>query len=165
MRTLVRVAISVLLAFIVAGCKKEHGIGDDSLLDFKDKDQARLGAASPTPSPAEQAAPAPQTKQGVGQSPAQPEAPPIEQPQFQIAIQSDNAGSQFDPVAARVTKGTKVSWINRDHAPRSVEADDGSFKSGPIAPGAAWVYVAGRPGKFGYHDGTRPYAVASIEVV
>lgn len=158
------VVVIAIVAFSTS-CSQEHGIGDESLLDFQEREQQRLGQASPTPSPEPQEqAPAPKEKQGVGQQQPQQQAQP-QQPAIEIAIQSDNAGSAFNPSVVRVSQGGKVSWINRDSVVRSVEADNGAFKSGPIAPGESWTWTATVTGKHGYHDGTRPYAVASLEVV
>lgn len=156
----------VVIAIVTfsTSCSQEHGIGDESLLDFQEREQQRLGQASPSPSPEPQEeAPAPQQKQAVGQQPPQQTEP--QQPVIEIVIQSDNAGSAFNPSVVRVSKGGKVSWVNRDSVVRSVEADKGAFKSGPIAPGQSWTWTATVTGKHGYHDGTRPYAVASLEVI
>ncbi len=153
----------VVLLFATS-CAEEHGVGDESLLDFQEREQQRLGQASPTPSPEPQEqAPPPKEKQGVGQQPAQQAQP--QQPAIEVAIQSDNSSSAFDPSVVRVSKGGKVSWVNKDSVPRSVEAYSGAFKSGPIAPGESWTWTATVSGKHSYHDGTRPYAVASLEVV
>jgi plastocyanin len=160
-----RVIAATLLIVAFAACKSDKEIGDESLLDFREKEQQRLGQTSPTPSPPpQQAAPPSQGKQGVGQAAPQPRP---EQPVIKVAINSDSAGSQFDPSVVRVSRGAKVSWTNQDQTAgaRSVEFDDGSVKSGQIAQGATWTWTADRVGKFGYHDGTRPYAVASVEVV
>ena len=73
---------------------------------------------------------------------------------------------QFAPKDATVKVGQTVKWVNQDTQARSVVSDDGrSFSSPAIAPGASWTYQANTPGTFAYHDGTRPYAVATLEVV
>jgi hypothetical protein len=46
-----------------------------------------------------------------------------------------------------------------------VVSDSGTFNSGPIAPGGTWSYSVGPAGTYNYHDGTRPYAVASFQAV
>jgi hypothetical protein len=43
-------------------------------------------------------------------------------------------------------------------------SDAGVFDSGPIAPGATWDWVAQGAGDYNYSDGTRPYAVGTIQV-
>jgi len=86
-------------------------------------------------------------------------------PALVIAIQSDKAASQFDPRVGRVRVGSTIRWENRDTVARSVEADDLSFKSEAIPPGGSFEYKATTAGNVNYHDGTRPYAVGSLEIV
>jgi plastocyanin len=94
-----------------------------------------------------------------------PTAKPVAQ-NFSIGINGDNSGSpQFNPPAARVYTGTIIVFTNKDSVPRSVVSDNGTFNSGPIAPGATWNYTAAIVGTFNYHDGTRPYAVAYFQVI
>lgn len=84
---------------------------------------------------------------------------------FSIQIQSDTEpGGHFNPSNSTVPRGTLVRWTNTDTLTRSVEAEDGSFRSPPIAPGASWEYRAATAGTFEYHDGTRPYAVGNLHV-
>jgi plastocyanin len=84
---------------------------------------------------------------------------------FVIKIQSDTAsGGQFLPRVATVRVGTLVRWTNTDTSPRSVEADEGQFASPPIPPGGSYDYRAEAGGSFNYHDGTRPYAVGTLQV-
>lgn len=85
-------------------------------------------------------------------------------PPFVVRIQSDSSGNHFAPSQASVARGTIVRFTNVDESPRSVEADDGSFSSPSIPPGGTFDYVAATPGRFPYHDGTRPYAVATLIV-
>ena len=83
-----------------------------------------------------------------------------------ITINGDSGSTgQFDPSAGRVYKGSIVRWTNRDKQARSIEADTGAFDSGMLAPGASFTYRAQTAGSFNYHDGTRPYAVGTLEVV
>lgn len=84
---------------------------------------------------------------------------------FVIKVQNDStSGGQFSPRLAVVRKGTVVRWTNTDTVARSVEADEGRFKSPSIPPGGSYDYVADTPGDFNYHDGTRPYAVGTLQV-
>jgi plastocyanin len=88
---------------------------------------------------------------------------------FQIAIDSDTSAQPgFQPPNANVYQNTVIVFTNRDSVARSVVSDAGdpaSFSSGPIAPGASWSYTATTLGTYNYHDGTRPYTVASFSVV
>jgi plastocyanin len=111
-----------------------------------------IGGSSTTAAPKQTTTSSPPTTQAI--------------PVFDIAINGDSGStSQFDPSAVRVYKGTSVRWTNKDKVARSVEADTGAFSSGPIQPGATFTYKTPTPGSFNYHDGTRPYAVASLEVL
>jgi plastocyanin len=81
-----------------------------------------------------------------------------------ITIHPDSAGHQFQPRVANVRRGTLIRWTNGDSVSRSVEADNGEFASPPLAPGASFEFTAQAAGSFNYHDGTRPYAVGTLEV-
>jgi hypothetical protein len=57
-----------------------------------------------------------------------------------------------------------VIWHNTDTKPHGVQAQNGAFKSGPIAPGGSYSWAAKVPGDYAYQDSTRPYVNASIRV-
>lgn len=173
-RHLLALLVVVLLA---PGCASENKTGSDKVLDFKDNVQQRLGEATATPSARRTTAPpvvrktaAPvvrATTAAPRRTVAAPQRTQAQAPAFVISINSDNsaAGSQFTPSVSRVYVGQVIHWTNKDTVARSVVADKGQFSSGPIAPGATFSYTANTPGQFSYHDGTRPYAVASLEVL
>jgi hypothetical protein len=46
-----------------------------------------------------------------------------------------------------------------------VQANDASFSSGDLAPGASWTFSSPRTGRWDISDGTRPFVVGSIEVL
>jgi plastocyanin len=170
----IRVLMTVLCGvLLLAACGGDNKVGDDSLLNFKDQAQQRLGATTTTAAVATTVAPGAKGQLGLGAATTAPPQkavvttqPPQQAPAFEIDINGDGtASTQFDPAAARVFRGSTVRWVNKDTQPRSVEADTGAFKSGPIPPGGSWTYQAGTVGTFNYHDGTRPYAVGSFEVV
>jgi plastocyanin len=172
-------ALVAVLTVLLAGCSGEEQVGSDELLDFEEQSEgARLGerkvasekapagtakparkrkhaAPAPSPKPARAVQPSPEEKKDTGPDIA-----------LEIKITGDQSGtSQFDPSAARIFDGTCARWKNTDSAARSVEADDDSFRSGMIKPGKTWTWCPKSTGTFNYHDGTRPYAVAYIEVV
>lgn len=174
-------AALAIASIVLSACGGDNKVGDDKILDFKEEAQGRLGATTTTAPPVETTAvPAAGGKAGIGGAvstappttaapvTAPPETTTTERKQavFEVVINGDNAGAtQFDPSASRVYAGTLVRFVNRDTEPRSVEADDGAFQSPPIAPGDSWTYNANTPGRFNFHDGTRPYAVGSLEVL
>jgi plastocyanin len=81
------------------------------------------------------------------------------------AVAVSITASGFDPYYIRVFVGGVVSVTNRDSKPRSATADRGEFDSGRLAPGEAWRYEPKAPGKFNFHDSTRPYVVGTLEVI
>jgi plastocyanin len=168
----VSVVLIAVMALVLVACGSDNKVGDESLVNFKDQAQERLGARTTTTAATATTAPARGGQLGVGGATtttaraAVTTAPAPTQQTFEIDINGDNSSTtQFDPPAARVFKGTIVKWTNKDATARSVEADNGAFKSPSIPPGGTFTYTANAPGAFNYHDGTRPYAVASLEVV
>lgn len=157
----------IVVQFMLASCTSSSKVGDESDLNFKDQASSRLGQRSPSPSPEPQSEVRPEDKQVIGKPTpdSKPTTQQTQQAAITVTINSDTTGSAFDPSAVRVSKGSKITWVNKDSVVRSVEADDGRFTSGPLNPGAAFTYVANEIGKFNYHDGSRPYAVGRIEVV
>jgi plastocyanin len=170
MRKLVSIVFAVVAMLALVACGSDNKVGDDSLVNFKDQAQDRLGATTTTAAAVTTTA-AGRGQLGVGAAtttakPTATTAAAPTQQAFDIDINGDNsATTQFDPPAARVFKGTVVKWTNKDATARSIEADNGAFKSPSIPPGGTFTYTANAPGSLNYHDGTRPYAVASLEVV
>jgi plastocyanin len=89
----------------------------------------------------------------------------VPQAMLEIAIRSDNADTKFDPENAAVYVGSIVRWVNKDTVARSVQADNGQFRSPMIAPGATFEYRATKEGTYNYTDGTRPYAIGILQVL
>lgn len=172
MRRLVA-AVAVLAAVAGGACSSNNKVG--SGVDLNVKNAAGQGAIRNTTTTAAPSTTVPQQSGALGKTTTTPPtvapttAPPTTAPQvatLDIAVNGDSSGvSQFDPSQARVYTGSLVKWTNNDSQPRSIEADDGTFSSGPLAPGQSFSYKADKAGRFNYHDGTRPYAVASLEVL
>jgi plastocyanin len=171
-RTLRLTSLLAVIALAIAACGSSNKVGSGVKgLDLGDAaKRAAIEATSTTASPTTVAN---RGALGIGATsttarPTTTSTPPTTQaiPTFDIAVYGDSGStSQFDPSQVRVFKGTVVRWTNKDKVARSVEADTGAFNSGPIQPGATFTYKAQTPGSFNYHDGTRPYAVGSIEVI
>ena len=151
---------AAMLALLLAGCTDTPDYGE-GLGDFEDKPQGDLTPTTPptTTPPVEEPTENPTTTRPAPSTTAKPAAQG-----YEIKIQSDQAKTQFEPRVAQVFAGTPVKWTNTDSVPRSVEFSDGSYASGPIAPGGTVTFTAGRPGEFNYSDGTRPYAVGTLKV-
>jgi plastocyanin len=59
----------------------------------------------------------------------------------------------FSPSSVSIQNGDVVVWTNADKAAHQVVADDGSFKSDALPPGATYSYVFSSAGTFAYHGG------------
>lgn len=59
--------------------------------------------------------------------------------------------STFSPPLMTLTAGKPVAWINDDNLTHTVTADDGSFDSGDLQPGATFTRTFSVPGTFPYH--------------
>ena len=59
--------------------------------------------------------------------------------------------SIFSPALMTLTAGKPVAWINDDNLVHRVTADDGSFDSGDMQPGATFSRTFTKPGTFSYH--------------
>ena len=154
------------LALLLAGCSEGSQVGDRGLLEGTDGNAGtRLGETTTTV-PAETTAPPVTEAPGrtsTTKAPTQTTAKPAARG-YEIKIQADQAGTQFEPRVAQVFAGTPVTWVNTDSVARSVEFSDQSFTSGPIPPGGTSTYTPNRAGEFNYSDGTRPYAVGTLRV-
>jgi plastocyanin len=56
--------------------------------------------------------------------------------------------NRFQPGTVTVSAGTAVAWINRGANVHTVSAFDGSFESGAISPGQAFVFTFDKPGTY-----------------
>lgn len=181
--------MSLILAVValaaLVGCGGGDKVGDESLLNFEEQVQPRLGETTTTV--AAPAAPTTVTTQGSqpGDTPkttattatnkptgtTQPTAttattaPKPQVATLEILIQSDNDPAPIDPQYARVFVNSIVRWVNKDSVARSVVAVSGQFRSPSIPPGGTFEYKATTAGLFDYGDGTRPYVNATLEVL
>lgn len=163
-------AALAVAATVLASCGGSSKVGEDLAAEQGSSTSAcRLGecttttAASPTTRPPTAA---PTTRPPTAAPTTTKAAPTTTRPAavFVVTIRSDQEGRPFDPQVSSVSVGTTVRWTNADSVARSVESDTGAFSSPTIPPGGSFDYVATAKGTFRYHDGTRPYAVATLEV-
>jgi plastocyanin len=59
--------------------------------------------------------------------------------------------SVFSPSSLQVNINVTVTWMNDDTIIHSVTADDGSFDSGDVAPGATFTHTFSSTGTYNYH--------------
>jgi plastocyanin len=91
---------------------------------------------------------------------------PVEQ---EVTITEDNPDDPtswgFEPADLVIEAGTTVVWRNNGKNVHTVSADDESFESGDIAPGATWRHTFEAPGAFAYHCTPHPWMKGQIRIV
>jgi plastocyanin len=166
-----------------AACGSDNKVGDQSLLNFKEQAQTRLGETTTTAAATTSTANGvvtPATKPRTGSGPAATNttvkaapasaqttattAPANAQTIREIFIYGDDAAQPLDPQIQTAYAGSIIRWINKDMVERSVRADSGQFASPMIKPGGSWDYTAGTVGTFAYGDDTRPYVKGELRV-
>jgi plastocyanin len=170
----IRTLIATISAFamLLGACSSGNETGDQSLLEFDQEQAEQFGASTTTteqPAAIDITTTAPPTteaQQAVATTvrPGPTTTLPPEKQEVTIDVAINDQSPYFDPSVVQVLTGSKVRFVNRSSQARSVVSDTGAFDSGPIAPGAAWIFVADRVGRYNYSDGGRPFAVGSIEV-
>lgn len=163
--------ISLLLAAAVAltACGSDDSVGDEAVFEFDQQESEALGGSTTTTTGPDDTVPDVSTTAGnttttVAQTTTT--LPPEQQEvSIEVLIQEDSSGQAFKDRIVAIRVGGKVRFKNTTSIDRSVIADNGAFDSGPIAPGAVWIWTAEQPGTYNYTDGTRPYAVGTIDVV
>jgi len=60
-------------------------------------------------------------------------------------------GKLYAPAQLQVLVGTTVTWKNSDSSTHTVTADNDSFDSGYLAPGATFAHTFDRPGVYAFH--------------
>ncbi|MGH9011793.1 MAG: hypothetical protein ACRDYF_18390 [Acidimicrobiia bacterium] len=165
-----------------AACGSDNKVGDESLLNFKEQANNRLGETTTTT-----AAPTTTTAQGVVTPTTKPKAggaatsttvkagtaatvttattaPAAVQTIREIYIYGDDAAQPLDPQIQTAYTGSIIRFINKDTVERAVRADSGQFASPMIKPGGSWDYTANTVGTFAYGDDTRPYVKGELRV-
>lgn len=70
----------------------------------------------------------------------------------------------FDPGSVSVAAGGTVTWTNQGATVHTVSADDGSFESGSLDPGATFSFTFNSPGTVSYHCNFHSNMVGSVTV-
>jgi len=78
-------------------------------------------------------------------------------------VEIEDFGYSPDPVA--IAAGGKVTWINRDSAPHTATAGDGSFDTGTLEEGKLKSESFKEPGTFDYICSIHPEMHGTVEVV
>jgi plastocyanin len=79
---------------------------------------------------------------------------------------SDTTNKGYSPNSITLVLGVNstVTWANDDNAPHTVTADDGSFTSGNISPGASFSFTFTAAGAFKYHCVYHPWMTGTVIV-
>src|SRR5690349_7557383 len=71
----------------------------------------------------------------------------------------------YNPDPVTIQEGGKVIWVNRDSAPHTATADDGSFDTGEIEEGKLKSETFKEAGEFTYFCSVHPNMHGTIRVV
>jgi plastocyanin len=71
----------------------------------------------------------------------------------------------YDPDPVTIEAGGKVIWTNRDSAPHTATADDGSFDTGTLGEGKLKSESFKKPGAYTYFCEIHPTMQGTVEVV
>lgn len=74
----------------------------------------------------------------------------------------DISGFAFGDGVIEVDPGSTITFVNRDGAPHTVDATDGSFTSGTLATGEAFALEVGESGTFEIFCAIHPSMVATV---
>jgi plastocyanin len=70
----------------------------------------------------------------------------------------------FEPSSMTIRTGQTVTWVNRTSSNQQVTANDASFASPVLAPGARFTHTFPTAGTFGYRDALQPTMTGTIIV-
>ncbi|MFN8558998.1 MAG: cupredoxin domain-containing protein [Dehalococcoidia bacterium] len=70
----------------------------------------------------------------------------------------------YAPTELTVQVGEVVSWVNKGDAPHTVTAYDGSFNSGIMLRGEAWVFTPSSPGTYAFYCTLHPSMKSTLVV-
>lgn len=71
----------------------------------------------------------------------------------------------YDPDPVTIEEGGKVTWINRDSAPHTATAEDGSFDTGTLEEGKLKSESFKDPGEYAYICSIHPQMQGTVQVV
>ncbi|HXE58836.1 MAG TPA: cupredoxin family copper-binding protein [Gemmatimonadales bacterium] len=102
---------------------------------------------------------------GRPKAPPPPAQPPAEPPAAAgRTVDAAMRSLAFVPARVEIAAGTTIVWRNDDQLAHTVTADDGSWDSGVIQPGAAWRRTFDRPGTYPFHCTPHPFMKGTVVV-
>jgi plastocyanin len=87
---------------------------------------------------------------------------PAAGPAATIAIKITATG--FNPKTLTINQGDTVKWTNSDTVNHQLVANNGTFASGILKPGASFSFTFNAAGRYGYHDALKPALTGTITV-
>lgn len=139
----------VVLSLALAGC------GDDD-------DSGGNGAGGDTTATAPEESEAPETE---GEAPQQGANAPAPSGDAVRAEKVEIVEFAYQPDPVTIEAGGKVIWINRDSAPHTATADDGSFDTGTLEEGKLKSESFKDAGNYPYFCEIHPDMRGTVEVV
>lgn len=116
-------------------------------------------------STAEEGATATQPSSGKGNSPPGGVSAPAPSGDAARSEKVSIVEFAYDPDPVTIEEGGKVIWVNRDSAPHTATADDGSFDTGTIEQDKLGSESFKQPGTYTYFCEVHPDMHGTIEVV
>jgi len=133
-------------------------VGEQISYDYTPTSPAGNGCTvvpSPSPSPSASPSPSPSASPSLPAPSSSPSVTPTTAPTTVAATIPSGATGMgthaYDPDPLNVTVGSTVIWTNADSIAHTVTANDGSFNSGPIQPGATYSHTFSAAGTFPYY--------------
>jgi plastocyanin len=85
-------------------------------------------------------------------------------PEEGVARRAEMSRYLFLPKRIEIRAGSAVEWVNVDDVLHTVNAEDGSWNSGPVQPGESWRARFDRPGRYLYYCGPHPFMKGEVIV-
>jgi plastocyanin len=134
-RTTIALALTTF-ALVLAGCGSDDSTTSDEVTTEEGSEAPSSGASAPAPS---------------GDAARSEKVSIVE--------------FAYDPDPVTIEEGGKVIWVNRDSAPHTATADDGSFDTGTIEQDKLKSESFKQPGTYTYFCEIHPDMHGTVEVV
>lgn len=79
-----------------------------------------------------------------------------ESAQEQVSVDIVSIEDAFEPSTATVAAGGEVTWVNTDDIAHTATAEDGTWDSGNLEPGAEFTFAPEEPGTYPYFCSIHP---------
>jgi plastocyanin len=70
----------------------------------------------------------------------------------------------FQPMRVKVKQGGTITWTNTGKQAHNATAEDGSWSTGEVAPGASATVTFTKPGTYTYIDKDHPWNMGQVMV-